>query len=68
MIGGSLALGIAVKVIYLITGKLNGPLGLVTNPFLVVWLAVKQGWPGIVIQLALIPVIIWLVGKLVAKT
>ena len=68
MIAGRLALGIVATAIYLTTGKPYSPLGLETNPFFVVWSAVRQGWPGIVIQLALIPVIIWLVGKLAAKT
>ncbi|MFC1864338.1 ECF transporter S component [Chloroflexota bacterium] len=68
MTAGRLALAIAVTVIYLITGKPYSPVGLETNPLVVVWSAVKQGWPGIVIQLSLIPVIIWLVEILAAKT
>jgi hypothetical protein len=28
---------------------------------------IKQGWPGIAIQLISIPVIVWLVGKLTAR-
>ena len=68
MIAGRLALCLAVLVIYLTLGTIYSPLGLEANPFLVVWSVVKQGWPGMVIQLALIPVIIWLVGKLSART
>ncbi len=68
MIAGRLALCLGALVIYLVVGKVYSPLGLEANPFLVVWSVIKQGWPGIVIQLALIPVIIWLVGKLAAKT
>lgn len=68
MIGGRLALSLGVIVVYLTIGRTYSPLGLEANPFLVVWSVIKQGWPGIVIQLALIPAIIWLVGKLAAKT
>ena len=68
MIAGRLALCLGVLVTYLTIGKIYSPLGLEANPFLVVWSVIKQGWPGIVIQLALIPPIIWLVGKLVVKT
>lgn len=68
MVAGRLALCLVVLVIYLIAGKVYGPLGLEANPFLVVWSVIKQGWPGIVIQLASIPAVIWLVGKLAAKS
>lgn len=68
MVAGRLALCLVVLVIYLIAGKVYGPLGLEANPFLVVWSVIKQGWPGIVIQLASIPAGIWLVGKLAAKS
>lgn len=68
MIAGRLALCLGALVIYLTIGTIYSPLGLEANPFLMVWSVIKQGWPGIVIQLALIPAIIWLVGKLAAKT
>jgi len=67
MVAGRLALFVAVAVIYLITGAIYSPLGAETNPLLAVWSTIEQGWPGIVIQLALIPVIVWLVGKLTTK-
>jgi len=63
MIGGRLALCLTVLIIYLVAGESYSPLGLEANPFIVVWSVMKQGWPGIVIQLASIPMIIWLVGK-----
>ncbi len=68
MIAGRLALFLAVLVIYLIAGEVYSPLGLEANPFLAVWSVIKQGGPGIVIQLALIPGAIWLLGKLATKT
>ena len=68
MVAGRLALCLAVLVAYLTLGTIYSPLGPEANPFLVVWSAVKQGWPGTVIQLALIPAIIWMMGKLAART
>lgn len=66
MISGRLALCLAVLSIYLIVGEMYSPLGLEANPLIVVWSVIKQGWPGIVIQLVSIPIVIWLVGKFVA--
>ena len=68
MIAGRLALLLFVLALYLTVGEIYSPLGQEATPLLAVWSTVKQGWPGIVIQLALIPVIIWLLGKLAAKT
>ena len=68
MIAGRLALCLGVLGIYLTIGEIYSPLGLEANPFFVVWSVIKQGWPGIVIQLASIPVIIWLVGKFATRT
>ena len=68
MIAGRLALCLGVLAIYLTIGNVYSPLGLEANPLFVAWSVTKQGWPGIVIQLALIPVVIWLVGRLAAKT
>ena len=67
MISGRLALCLAVLSIYLIVGEIYSPLGLAANPLSVVWAVINQGWPGIVIQLALIPIVVWLVGKFAAK-
>jgi len=68
MVAGRLALCLGALVIYLILGEVYSPLGLEANPLLMVWAVIKQGGPGIVIQLALIPGVIWLLGKLTAKT
>ncbi len=67
MIGGRLSLLLAALVIYLVSGEIYGPLGLEINPFFSVWSAIKQGWPGIVIQLVMIPVIFWMTGRFTVK-
>lgn len=67
IIGGRLALLLAISVIYLIAGQSYSPLGLEANPLASFWSTIKQGWPGIAIQLAFIPAIIWLVGKFAAQ-
>jgi len=67
MIAGRIALCLAVSAIYLVAGEIYSPLGPESNPLIVVWSTFKQGWPGIIIQLALIPLIIWLVAKLRIK-
>lgn len=67
MIAGRLALLLGVLMIYFIAGQVYSPLGPETSPFLAVWSAIKQGGPGIVIQLALIPVAIWLMGKMTTQ-
>jgi LytS/YehU family sensor histidine kinase len=67
IVGGRIALLLAILVIYLVTGQTYSPLGIEANPFAAFWSVVKQGWPGIVIQLAFIPTIIWLVGKIAAR-
>ena len=67
MIAGRSALCLGVLVIYVIVGKIYSPLGVESSPLLVVWSVIKQGWPGIAIQLALIPVVIRLLGKLAIK-
>ena len=68
MAAGRVALLLGVLVIYLVAGKVYSPLGLEASPFFAVWSVIKQGMPGIVIQLALIPGVIWLLGKLTTKT
>jgi len=67
IVGGRIALLLAILVIYFIAGESYSPLGLEANPFASFWSVIKQGWPGIITQLAFIPPIIWLVGKLAAE-
>jgi thiamine transporter ThiT len=66
MIGGRIASLITILAIYLVAGQSYSPLGMEANPFAAFWSTVKQGWPGIVIQLAFIPAIVWLVGRFAA--
>jgi LytS/YehU family sensor histidine kinase len=66
IIGGRMALLLAISLVYFIGGQSYSPLGPEANPLASFWSTVKQGWPGIVIQLISIPAIIWLVGKFTA--
>jgi len=68
MVAGRLALTLAVLAIYLVTGSVSSPLGPEAGPFTAVGATIRQGWPGMVIQLALVPVVVWLVGRLAART
>jgi len=63
IVGGRLALLSAMAVIYLFAGQSYSPLGMEANPLSSFWATVRQGWPGIAIQLALIPVSVWLAEK-----
>lgn len=67
MIGGRLALFLAVLITYLILGESYSPLGVETSPILSLWSVIRQGWLGIVIQLVSIPTAIWLAVKFAAK-
>jgi len=67
MVGGRLVLFIAALMGFLISGQVNSHLGLESNPFVVPWIAIRQGWPGIVIQLMAIPILIFLIEKFVIK-
>ncbi len=68
MVAGRLAMLLAVLAVYVIIGRVFSPLGPEASPFMAAWAAVKLGWPGLVIQLASIPFIVWMVGRLMAKT
>jgi hypothetical protein len=63
MAGGRLVLLLAAAVIYLVSGASHNFAGPESNPFLVVWSAIWQGWPGILIQIISIPLIICRVEK-----
>ena len=67
IVGGRLALLTAISVLYFISGQSYSPMGTATTPLQSLWTTVEQGWPGIALQLALIPAIVWLSGKLVAR-
>ena len=65
MVAGRLALILVVSILSLF-GAIHSPLGAEAGPFAVAWSVVKQGWPGILIQLMLIPFIVILLEKLLA--
>ncbi len=67
IVGGRIALLLAILVIYLVTGQTYSPLGIEANPFAAFWSVIKQGWPGILLQLISMPIIVWLVEKLAAE-
>ena len=67
LIGGRLILLSAISIIYLIGGQSYSPLGPESSPVASFWSTVKLGWPGIVVQLAFIPAVVWLVEKIVTS-
>jgi hypothetical protein len=72
MIAGRLALLLTVSILCL-GGVIYSPLSLYTgvgaetNPLAVLWSVIKLGWPGIVIQLVSIPLIMRLLERLALK-
>jgi hypothetical protein len=67
MIGGRIALLIAVVTVQAITGNVYSPLGPSATSYSAVWNTVAQAWPGMLIQLAVIPAAFWIYGRLTAK-
>ena len=63
MIGGRLALLSAISIMYLVGGQSYSTLGLESNPLASIWSTLSQSWPGIIIQLAFIPAMVWLAEK-----
>jgi hypothetical protein len=67
MVGGRIALLLAVVIVQAVSGHVYSPLGPAVTPFTAVWNTVTQAWPGMLIQLALIPLAFWLVGRYTAR-
>ena len=63
MLAGRIALFLVMLITYLMTGASHGLLGIEANPASASWSVIKQGWPGIIIQLALIPAVIAIARK-----
>jgi riboflavin transporter FmnP len=63
MAGGRIALLAAVYLVYAITGNIYSPLGASATPLTAVWNTVTQAWPGMLIQLAVIPAAFWLIER-----
>ncbi len=66
MAGGRLALLVAVFAVQAITGQVASPLGPATTPLAAVWGTVDQSWPGMLVQLAVIPAGFWAAGRFLA--
>jgi hypothetical protein len=64
MVGGRAALLIAVFIAQAITGHVYSPLGPTATPLAAVWNTIAQSWPGMLIQLAVIPAGFWVAGRL----
>jgi hypothetical protein len=67
MVGGRIALLLTIYIVQAITGHVYSPLGPSATPTAAVWNTISQAWPGILIQLALIPLAFWVVEHLTAK-
>jgi niacin transporter len=67
MAGGRLALLMAVVIVQSITGNIYSPLGPSATPYAAVWNTIAQSWPGMLIQLALIPLAFWAVGRYTSR-
>ncbi len=67
IIGGRLALLGAVIVVQFASGNVYSPLGAATTPSAAVWHTVALSWPGMLIQLALIPTIFWIASRYTLK-
>lgn len=66
MIAGRLILLLTVFALS-VFGAIYSPLGAEVSPFAVAWSIVKQGWPGILVQLIFIPFIVVLLEKFLGK-
>jgi hypothetical protein len=66
MVGGRIALLAAVFAVQAFTGNVYSPLGPSATPLAAVWNTVVQSWPGMLIQLHVIPMAFWVVGRIKA--
>lgn len=67
MVGGRLALLMAGWIAFIVIGQSYSPIGVETGHLQALWAVIKQGWPGILIQLVTIPIIIFFVEKSVLR-
>ena len=58
MLAGRLALGAFFLAVYLTGAMSQTPLGTATGPGAALWMVLSQGWPGILLQLALLPFLV----------
>mgnify|MGYP001240491669 CR=1 FL=1 len=67
MVGGRVALLLAVVIVQAVTGHVYSPLGASATPFSAVWNTIAQSWPGMLIQLAIIPAAFWAIERFNAR-
>jgi thiamine transporter ThiT len=67
MIGGRIALLITVFIVQAVSGNVYSPLGASATPLSAVWNTVAQSWPGMLLQIVLIPVAFWAFSRYVIK-
>ena len=67
MVGGRIALLVAVIAVQFVSGNVYSPLGAEASPYAAVWNTVQQSWPGMLLLLALIPAAFWIAGRLALK-
>ena len=67
MVAGRIALFVTVAAIYLVAGGVYSPLGAEATPWSAVWSTIRQGLPGMMIQLALLPAAVWLTERLAKR-
>lgn len=63
MVGGRLALLLAVFMVQFVTGNVYSPLGPSATPYAAVWNTAALSWPGMLAQIVLIPVVLWAIGR-----
>lgn len=68
MVGGRLALLLAITVIAAISGGASSPLGAEAGPLASVWATTRLAWPGLLIQVGLIPTAFWAAARLKKST
>jgi hypothetical protein len=66
MVGGRLALLAGVFAVQAVTGHVFSPLGPTATPLAAVWNTVAQSWPGMLVQLAVIPAGFWAASRFLA--
>ena len=67
MISGRIWLLLVTSLLFLVTGESNSPLGVESTPLLALWSVVKQGWPGIVIHVGSIPILVRLIESFATR-
>lgn len=67
MVAGRIALFVTISAISLVAGGVYSPLGAEATPWSAVWSAIRQGFPGMILQVALLPAAVWLTEKWTRK-